>query len=170
MFIREKIIYNQPYAYLVKTRWDKKSKKVKQKVHKYLGRIHRLDRIKNTTYSEYFKIDNFETHLSKVDIRNLVRNLIELELYRHGFIRKTKLRMFNGDITIDLEKMEKVYALNEGFLNRYTVKEIYKYDKLLEEGTIDVPFKFAALFVNAGLDIDKDLFIELYRKLFSDTM
>lgn len=170
MFIREKIISNQPYAYLVRTKWDKRSKKVKQKVSKYLGKIQRLDRIKNTTYTEYYHIVNLESHISDITLQDLVHNLIELELHRHGFFKKSKHKMTNGSITIDIEFPEHVYALNEGFLHRKTILEIYKYDKLLSETINNVPFRFAALFVNAGLDIEKDLFIELYQRFFSDQM
>ena len=57
MFIRQKIIYNNPYAYLVRTKWDKRSKKVKQKVSKYLGKIYHLERVKDTTFSDYYSCD-----------------------------------------------------------------------------------------------------------------
>ncbi len=168
MFIREKIISNTPYAYLVRTKWDKRSKKVKQKVSKYLGKIHRLERVKNTTYKEYFQIINLESHVSEISLSQLVHNLIELELYRCGFTKKSKHKMTNGVITIDIEFPEHVYAINEGFLHRKTILEIFKYDKLLDDSVTNVPFKFAALFVNAGIDIDKELFIEVYRHYFSD--
>jgi hypothetical protein len=58
--------------------------------------------------------------------------------------------------------------MNEGFLHRSTILEIYKYDKLLSETIHNVPFRFAALFVNAGLDIEKEVFIELYQRFFSN--
>ncbi|MFW6230658.1 MAG: hypothetical protein ACOC32_01395 [Nanoarchaeota archaeon] len=169
MFIRQKIIYNQPYAYLVRTRWDKRSKKVKQKVSRYLGKIHNPDRIRNTAFSDYHDVD-ISSYLESADLKRIVADLVELEFHRHGFVKKSKYVMTNGILDVELDRLKKVFAMNEGFMNKHTVRDIFTYDKLLEEGTTRVPFKFAALFVNAGIDIDKELFIGLYEKLFSATL
>ncbi|MFW5852650.1 MAG: hypothetical protein ACOCUR_01335 [Nanoarchaeota archaeon] len=172
MFIREKIIYNKPYAYLVKTRWDKRSKKVKQKVHKYLGKIYKLEKVRNILFEEYFSFE-LETYVEETDLKDILYNLIEVELFRHGFEKSEKGDlMVLGDISIPLspKDIEKVYQMNEGYLNKYTLKEIMRYYTLLDESINNVPFRFAALFVNAGINIDKDLFIQLYQKLFSDNI
>lgn len=169
MFIRQKTIANQQYAYLVRTKWDKRSKKVKQKVSKYLGRIHTLDKIRNIPFSEYYHVD-VDEYVLKHDLKHLVRDLVELEFYRHGFIKKNATCMMNGEQKVDIEKLEKVYAMNEGFMQKNTVRQIFKYDKLLDEHERRVPYKFAALFVNAGIDLDKELFIALYQKHFSDSL
>ena len=169
MFIRQKLISNRPYAYLVNTKWDKRSKKVRQKVSRYLGRIIFLERVKNTSFSDYYSVD-ISKYVADNDLKTILRDLIELEFYRHGFLRRSKYMMLNGSKAVDLENIEEVYAMNEGFMNKYTLRSILKYHDLLEEGTTRIPFKFAALFVNAGIDLDKALFIELYQKLFSENL
>jgi hypothetical protein len=169
MFIRQKMIANKPYAYLVRSKWDKRSKKVKQKVSKYLGKIQTLDRIRNTSFSEYYHVD-VDEYVLKHDLHHLVRDLVELEFYRHGFIKKNTATMINGENEVDIEKLETVYAMNEGFMNKNTLRQIFKYDRLLDEREHKIPYKFAALFVNAGIDLDKELFIALYQKYFSDSL
>lgn len=169
MFIRQKLIYNNPYAYLVKTKWDKKSKKVRQKVSKYLGRIYGLDRVRNRSFIEYFNVE-IDNYVSETPFKKIVKDLIQLEFYRHGFEIKEKNLMENGVHTVDIEKIDKVFAMNEGFMNQNTVNQILRYDNLLGETNINIPFKFASLFVNAGIDIEKELFIALYQKSFSDNI
>ena len=169
MFIREKIINNQSHAYLVSTRWDKKSKKVKQKVSKYLGKITRLEKVRNTPFLDYFtQYSSLENYIQSNSLKKIILDLVELELYRHGFSKKvgSKYIMLNGEHEIDITNLKKPMALNEGFMHQKTILAIFRYDKLLDEEN-KIPYKFAALFVNAGVDIDKDLFIELYQKTFS---
>ncbi len=169
MFIRSKTISNKNYAYLVRTKWDKRSKKVKQKVSKYLGPIKKLDKIKDIEFFDYYNYDK-NKYIDSVKIKDLVRDLTEHELFKHGFTRLTKYKMSNGAFEINLEKLDTVLEMNEGYMNRYTLRELEKYDKILDEAESKIPFKFASLFVNAGLNIDHDLFIELYQKFFSDSI
>ncbi len=167
MFIRQKTIYNNPYAYLVRTKWDKRSKKVKQKVSKYLGRIYNLDRVRNTSFEEYYGVD-IDKYVSESTLKKIVRDLVQLEFHKHGFEQDGQGIMKNGIHSIQVDKIDKVFAMNEGFMNQNSLKEILKYDSLLAEGQQNIPFKFASLFVNAGIDIDKPLFIAIYQKFFSD--
>lgn len=169
MFIRAKTISGRNYAYLVRTRWDKRSKTVKQKVSKYLGPITKLDKVKDIAFFDYYKFDK-EKYINEVKIERLVRDLAELELYRHGFIKLNSSTMTNGVHKVDIEHVSQVFELNEGFMNKHTLKAILHYDKILDENERRIPYKFAGLFVNAGLDIDKELFVELYQRLFSDSV
>jgi hypothetical protein len=169
MFIRSKTISNKNYAYLVRTRWDKRSKKVKQKVSKYLGPIKKLDKVKDKDFFEYYNHER-DNYINNVKMKDLIRDLVEHELYKHGFLRLGKYKMSNGLIEVNPDKVEKVFELNEGFLNRHTLREIERYDKILDEKESKIPYKFAALFVNAGLDIDQSLFVELYQRFFSSTL
>ena len=169
MFIRQKTIYNNPYAYLVRTKWDKRSRKVKQKVSKYLGRIYHLDKVRNISFEEYYGVD-IDKYVSESDLKKVVRDLVQLEFYKHGFELSENGIMENGAHSIELDKIDKVFSMNEGFMNHNTLREIFKYDSLLGDETKNVPFKFAALFVNAGIDIDKGLFIAIYQKFFSDNI
>lgn len=169
MFIRQKTIYNNPYAYLVRTKWDKRSKKVKQKVSKYLGRVYHLDKVRNISFEEYYGV-NLDKYVSESDLKKIVSDLVQLELYKHGFEQSREGIMENGTHSVDLNKIDKVFSMNEGFMNYNTLKEIFKYDFLLGDEAKNVPFRFASLFVNAGIDIEKGLFIAIYQKFFSDNI
>ncbi len=168
MFIRSKTISGRKYAYLVRTKWDKRSKKVKQKVSKYLGPIVQLEQISDLSFFDYYDYD-FETYINTVKIDDLVFDLVELELVKHGFTKKSKNVLVNGPIEVDIKKMDKVFSMNEGFMHRFTLKEIGRYDKILDAKK-RIPYKFAALFVNAGIDIEKELFVELYQRFFSNNI
>lgn len=172
IFIREKIIYNKSYAYLVTTRWDKRSKKVKQKVSKYLGKIIKLEKVRNIDFSDYFKeINDIEEYAKKTPLEDIIQNLVEIELYRCGFNKNEneKTNMSNGNIEIDISKINNingVFSLNEGFLAKETLKQILRYEDIFKKSEKKYAFDFAALFVNAGLNIDKELFIYLYKRFF----
>ena len=174
VFIRQKTIYNRPYAYLVSTRWDKRSKKVKQKVSKYLGKIMNLERVRDLPFLEYFaSIDDIEEYTRRNSMEDIIKDLVELELYRHGYLRREGdgRVMVNGEHEIDIEGLDNlkgVFSLNEGFLAKETIRGIRDYDKIFKKAEDRYPFDFAALFVNAGINIDKELFISLYRRCFPD--
>lgn len=166
MFIRAKKISGKEYAYLVRTRWDKRSKKVKQKVSKYLGSIRRLDKVKEIDFFEYHGLDK-ESYIREVSMKELVRDLVEFELYRHGFTKDDKGIMSDGVIQVNPDNLRKVLALNEGYMHNHTLKEIENYHTIIETEDSRMPYRFAALFVNAGIDIDKEMFIALYERFFS---
>ncbi len=153
------------------TRWDKRSKKVKQKVSKYLGRIRHLERLKNTTFDEYFSLDDKISYAKTAHIHEIVKDLVELDLYRHGFTRENGRMMSDGRHSIDpdrLKDMKEVFAMNEGFLAKDTIRAILDYEKIFQKSEKRYAFDFAALFVNAGIDMDKELFIALYKRFFPD--
>ncbi|MFP4111961.1 MAG: hypothetical protein ACLFPQ_05165 [Candidatus Woesearchaeota archaeon] len=170
MFIRSKTISGKEYAYLVRTKWDKRSKTVKQKVSKYLGPIIKLDKVKDVDFFDYYNDLDKDDYLNTVSIKQLIRDLVEIELYRHGFTKKSPEKMTNGVIELRLPYVSKVFSLNEGYMNKATLKEIEKYDKILGQNEKKIPYKFAALFVNAGIDIEKELFVEIYQRFFSDSI
>lgn len=171
IFIRQKIIYNRPYAYLVSTRWDKRSKKVKQKVSRYLGKIIRLEKVEDTGFLDYYPdIEDIDEYVKHNPIKDIVKDLVELELYRHGFSKQHGRMMINDKIKIEINRlptMDGVFSMNEGFLAKETIKEILDFEKIFQKAEKRHPFDFAALYVNAGIDIDKRLFISLYKRFFS---
>ncbi len=166
MFIREKKINGKNYAYLVSTRWDKRSKKVKQKVSKYLGKVAYLDKIKEKSFKDYYEVD-VERYAYERELNDIVPDLVELDLFRHGFEKKDGM-MLNGEHSIDPRAVKGVFYMNEGYLSEDMLNQILRYDKILGKSESRIPFKFAELFVAAGLSIDKDLFVALYRRFFSD--
>ena len=156
MFIRTKKIKGNEYAYLSENKWSKRSKKVRQMTKKYLGRVYRFDKAKNIEFS-------FDDSLSPGD---LIRAVVSWELERHGF-KRNKNMLEKGGCFVDLRD-NSVYGnrgaiaigMNQGFLADYTLRRLFHYTRI-KDG-----YDYAKKFVEAGLDIPKEVFIELYKKIF----
>ena len=59
------------------------------------------------------------------------------------------------------ENNDIVLKINEGYLCEYMIKKIIKF-QLKDE---DDAYKFADSFVAAGIDVEKEIFVEIYRKI-----
>ena len=55
-----------------------------------------------------------------------------------------------------------VLKINDGFLSEFMVRQILKFRFRGEE---EDAYRFADSFVGAGIDVDKELFVEIFRKL-----
>ena len=158
-FIRIKKINGKEYAYLVENRWFKrkskgKSKGSRQKVSKYLGKVHNFDKANNEDFLDFKKISSLEEYL-KNHKDQIIKDLVEWELYRHNI---------DNSFAIDFDKKrimkrnkEATLRLNEGFLNSYTL------------GRLFIPksndsYYLAKCFVDAGIEIPKELFAGLFSK------
>ncbi|MGM5480973.1 MAG: hypothetical protein ACQESE_01035 [Nanobdellota archaeon] len=161
MFVRAKLVKGKSYGYLVDNKWI--DGKVRQKVKKYLGPIKELPE-SDDAYS-YFDLD---TSLSS---RACLRDCIAREFLNRGFVRdKNKLK--KETIIIDLVT-GRIRSGNKQivlFLNGR-----YLYDGLLgyllsfndPEPEKDAPgTRLAQAFSDAGIGIDKSVFIQLYKKIY----
>ena len=158
MFIRIKKIQGKTYAYLVKNEWTPWGSR--QKVTKYLGRTHTLERKKET-----------ETELCE-PFQTAIFAAIRQELNNCGFIQditfNPALTLYKlADITVNLaektvrhKKKAVVLAMNEGFLCDHTIKELLAYKH--EENTHDAAKKLANLTLEAGLKLSNEQFVKLY--------
>lgn len=166
MFIRTKKVKDYEYAYIVANKWKKG--KVKQKTKKYLGRVHRFEKISKIDFFKFFNIRNIDSYLKNSSKYKIMKELIQLELHNHGFqkygdiwqnkqcyVDITNLRIFNN------KGKNIALAFNEGFLTNHTLRQIMKIKPQAEE---DV-YKLAKAFVEAGINIPKEVFIGIYGKL-----
>jgi len=172
MFIRIKKIKKYEYAYLVANKWTKKGPRQKSK--KYLGRCVRLEKKKDLNFKEYYRLDEekIEKLVHSNSTKKVLGKLVEFELIKHGFeydkIKKyyikediiampNKLKIFNEE-----NKNNLVLKINEGYLCEFLLRKILKFNF---KGEDEDAYKFADLFVAAGLEVDKEVFVELFRKL-----
>tara|TARA_Y100000031_G_C8178793_1_gene365426 strand:+ start:119 stop:634 length:516 start_codon:yes stop_codon:yes gene_type:complete len=162
-FVRIKKISNKEYAYLVENTWKKRKKSSRQKSLKYLGRVFRLEKANELNYV-------FDEAL---DFKKAVLDLIKSELKCFSFIGEDKLK--NEDLIVDFSN-HKVYSeknnkeitikMNEGYFNSYSLKKVLSFTP---EGDMnEIAFSLANSFVAAGIDIPKDIFINLYHKLVEE--
>jgi hypothetical protein len=169
-------IYN--YAYLVENKWKKRAKgkkKSRQKVKGYLGRVYNIDKKSDIDFLESFSIESFDKYIDSKGKKDIIIDLVKYELLKHGFDEVGSL-VSNGEIFFDLDKVELsvleglkrkpgiVLSLNEGFMCKETIRRLTHF---YVEGTEEeVGYKFAKAFVEAGIDVPKEIFVGLFGKLF----
>lgn len=160
MFLRIKKIKGNEYAYFSENRWMKRTKQVRQETKKYLGRVFRFEKQKEASFV-------FDDSLESLSPGELIRKVICHELGNHGF-EPEKGKLCKDGCFVDLKankvlgKNGKSVALgmNNGFLSDYTLGRLFTYNK------IENSYDLAKLFVEAGLDVPKDAFVEIYKKVF----
>jgi len=157
-FIRVKKIAGKEYAYLVENKWYKrrhkgKNKGPRQKVTKYLGRVHVFDKVNDVDFYNFKKINDLEKYL-KNSRHKIFKDLVEWELFRHA--------INNEEFTIDYSnkkilKNNKHISLrmNEGFLNSFTLDRLFN----LKSGD---SYYLAKCFVEAGIEVPKEVFVGVF--------
>lgn len=146
-FIRIKEVKGQRYAYLVENKWTERG--ARQKVGKYLGRIYAPQKGKKTGLKEYLSVKDLKGYVEDSDFKKIINDLMALELYNHG------LNHFYTE-----KQGNKVIALNQGFLCEHTLKALLNYSPEEDQG-----LRLAELITGAGIDIEKEVFVELFEKL-----
>jgi len=170
-FIRTKKIKDIEYAYIVENKWRKRRKnKVKQIMSKYLGRVYRFDRESIIDFFEFYKIEDINKYLTSKSKYDILYDLIKLELANHGFKEKYG-NLVKEECYFDLKenrvrtsRSKKVaIAMNEGFLTNYAIKKILRFEAFDEE---EDGYLLAKLFVEAGLNTPKEVFIGFFKKVY----
>ncbi|MFP4118877.1 MAG: hypothetical protein ACLFTH_02370 [Candidatus Woesearchaeota archaeon] len=160
MFVRAKKVKGRYYGYLVDNKWV--DGKVRQKVKKYLGPIRELS---DTGSDLYFDLD------TTTSSRSCLRDCIAQEFISRGFAR-VKNRLKKEDLTIDLVtgrirsgNKSVVLFLNGRYLHDTLLRHLLSFNE--PESEEDTPGKrLARAFSDAGIGIDKTVFILLYKKLY----
>tara|TARA_Y100000034_G_scaffold40026_1_gene49304 strand:+ start:2995 stop:3513 length:519 start_codon:yes stop_codon:yes gene_type:complete len=167
-FIRTKKIKGHKYAYLVRNKWTKKGSR--QKTKKYLGRVVEFKVVQNMDFFFYFG-RNYSSE-SKT-LLQLVTDLIEFELVKHGFkLGKDKKTWFCNDYYVRLKpfklfnkyKKPILLGLNEGILCKYMVHKILNLSVSTEEDPRTEAYRLAKAFVEAGFKVPKDVFVMVWEK------
>ena len=159
MFIRTKNIKGHPYAYLVENTWKRESSR--QKVSKYLGRVHILA---ETGKTEAIKLDGLSYEES-------IKALMGAQLRSLGFVEKDNV-LKHASLVFDSATMtlkdssstkSQVVKSNDGFVCDHTLAELIAMKNTGNEQ--EVWLCLAKACVAAGLDIDNEQFVELYELL-----
>jgi hypothetical protein len=157
MFIRTKKVKGHQYAYLVRNRWTKEGPR--QSVSQYLGRVHAPERTGDKPFCEACS--------NAVDLgtRDLIERLVTWELENHGF-REQRGRWVSGDLSVNLSRMEVsgVLRLNSDYLCDYTLRRLLRFKSSRDES--EVGLRLAKVFVQAGIPIPEDVFVEVFQKVY----
>lgn len=172
MFIRLKKLKGKDYAYLVKNTWTKNGPR--QKTKKYLGRCVVLQKVNELDFKEHYKLNtpemNIEKYVQSHSVKQILSRLFEFELLKHGFVYDKDLLKKEGmtanpkrlRIITDEKKNDVLLKVNDGFLSEIMIKKIMKFNF---RGNDSDTISFAEAFIAAGISVDKEVFIELYRKM-----
>ena len=186
MFLRIKEVKGNSYLYAVENTWKKK-KGVKQKVKKYLGRVHKFrESKKNVEFNKFLNLYyNFELddYLENNESEKIISDLIRWELYKKGFSLEDGGRMKRRKLIINVNDKRNVLSHNgkpfsiksgEGFLNNFSIDAMRRYKLNVGkewEGDIDkrkVGMELARMFVDGGINVPQKVFVSLFEKKFLD--
>jgi hypothetical protein len=157
-YIRTKKIGKNKYAYLVEI--VSTDKGPRQKVKQYLGRIYDFE--KKGEVSEIRESKTKEEMLS---------SLIVPELKARGFKEKKETLAYNKLVfnhkKFSLSKLktkkEAILKLNDGYLSTFTLQRLLDFQK--GKDLNKDAHQLAKYFLEAGLQINQDLFVRFYQKL-----
>lgn len=174
MFIRIKKIKKYEYAYLVENKWRKykvkdRSKASRQKVKKYLGRIHELKKYDKNC--DNLILEDFEG-----SFKSIIHKLVKLHLINNGF-KETDINVLehefeNNNIKINLNEgkfidyksKSVVLKSGDGYLCEHSLKNLLEFKA--EGYEEDVGIDLAKKFVSTGIPISNSVFIKAFEKVF----
>ena len=155
-FIRVKKISGGQYAYLVENSWTGKG--TRQKVSRYLGKVHAVEKSGSESLASFLKLPDLGTYVRESGFPVIAKDLIRLELHNHC-IKEVSVN-FHETSVLGGSGKEVAVAMNGGFLCSYTLKSLLEY--MPEEDYSS--YRLANLITAAGVLPEKDVFIELHGK------
>ncbi|MDD9953439.1 MAG: hypothetical protein OXR66_03820 [Candidatus Woesearchaeota archaeon] len=164
MFIRVKTISGKKYAYLVENTW--KNGKTKQRVKKYLGALYKPEKLQEMSFTQWKNVE-LESYMNNTPLKKIIRDLVQHCLWLHGFLGKPPARdgfsvdLMKGNV---LKRKAAVIQMHDGYLSTDTFRALFKFKPVEEETRGE---KLAEALVKAGLKVEKDVFILLYRKIYN---
>ncbi len=170
MFIRSKRVKNHRYAYLVKNSWGRKGPR--QRVRRYLGRVHSPQAVSEITFSDY--MGQAEGISPDSSPKQMILSLVSWVLCCYGF-RQNKSRKSHwrlGDIEVDLSRMRVTRGknnialyMNNDYLCNYTLRRLLRFTSA---GSRDeVALELARAFVGAGIPVPEEAFVEIFQKVYN---
>jgi len=162
-FIRIKKVKQWKYAYLVENKW--KSKKTKQKVKQYLGRVHSLENIVGL---------KFDKDITKMSFGDAVKELLKFELMKNGFkekgdcLKKESFAVNFGECSFADGKKPVVFESNEGFICPFTFEKAMNFKKRSTEE--ETGLRLAETILEAGISIPHGVFVKLFEKIHKANM
>lgn len=155
MFVRVKKIKGKEYAYLVQNEWTPWGSR--QKVAKYLGKAHKIERMSENTKQ------------LPAGFQQTVIESIAQELENHGFSRqdtnlvKENFTVSMNDKTIRFNGKRAVLGMNEGYLCDETIQQLLTF--IPEEKAEANAKKLANLVLEAGLKLNSEQFLHLFEQV-----
>ncbi len=155
------------YAYIVENNYRKHGKTPKQKVKKYLGRVHFFEK---TLKKE--EIVNQDLLSQEGSFQEIITLLIEKELQERGFIKKENeyqrdqiaVNIITRQVYHKLTGKKVSLALNDGILANETLQNLIDF-KTPAAKEREMGKALGNAVVSAGITINKGLFIKIFQKV-----
>ena len=160
-FFRIKKIKDKEYAYIVENKWSKKGSR--QKVKGYLGRVYHPNLVKNIDFLKYANVENIQNYIDNNDKNKIINDLVEWELFKFD-VNKEQFKIDFYNKTIQKNKKNIVIWINDGFMCNLTLKNLLDFKPEGDEETDG--YRFARVFVEAGIKVPQEVFIGLFGKLY----
>lgn len=157
MFVRIKRIKGNFYAYNVENKRIKG--KVRQKSRKYLGKVLVPKKQKSKDFRNFIKKDYKE--YSRNNYKKIISDLVTFEIGKHEL---PKIKVDIDRSIVEKDSSPIVLKINEGFLYNQTLKNLVDFNPVGDDNYM-IGKEFAELFVKAGIQVPKELFVELFEKI-----
>lgn len=169
MFVRIKRIKGSEYGYLVENRWLKRRKGARQKVKGYLGKVYRLEKVRDIDFRDYVQKHGTKKNKDEEEWLWLLKKIIEWELYRHGFNKRGKVWR-TANLVVDIENAKVIgsngfkaaLAINEGLLAGTTLQRLFNALKKSSLRMQDA-YQIAKLFIECGIAVPKEAFVSMFK-------
>jgi len=139
----------------------------RQKSIKYLGPAVLVPFEHDISMEKYLFPKHIEDIFKVKFVKEIYQILLKRELVRHGFTEKGDI-LESGEIIVDLKKKKVrrkgkdiVIKMNEGFLCGQTMTDLFEHTQVEDE----TGKKLAEDILEAGIAIEKENFVKLYRYL-----
>ena len=150
-------------AYLVENKWRKRVKGGKkgsrQKVKGYLGRVYEYPKVNDKDFFLHHSIEDIDSYVGK-GYNNVVKDLIEWEMHKHNVNKEDFLIDFDKK-KVDRNNRKAAIMMNGGFLCEHSLRNLMNFKTHGEE----VGYKFAKVFVEAGIDVPEELFVKVFERM-----
>ncbi|MEK6867550.1 MAG: hypothetical protein AABX98_01890 [Nanoarchaeota archaeon] len=142
----------------------------------YLGKVYTLSKTNTASFETFCKEEN--KNLENAGLKAIIQALMEWTLWQHSFIKdpliQKKWLLENGKIVGDPEKLkitsgkkEVTLKINDGYMNSFTLKELLNIQiKKKTEEQRQAATSLAKAFVDAGIQVPQDIFIEVFQKVY----
>jgi hypothetical protein len=159
MFFRIKKVKGKEYAYLVENEWKRRGSR--QKVKGYFGRVYRFKIINDVSFNDFMKISDLKPYLDARSTREIIKDLIKWEFYRFD-INWDFFVIYIDNCKVQRKEKNVVIHINEGFMCNLTLKNLIKF---LPEGIENDGYRLARAFVEAGIKVPQEVFVEVFDKM-----
>jgi len=160
MFVRTKKVKQYNYAYMVSNKWTRKG--ARQKVSRYLGRIHEPEQVRESSFSFDFTNSRASETISE---------LVGWVLSDHGFAMKGMLWEKDG-ITVNpatgyvrCAGRPCVLRVNGDFMCTQTLRKLLRWTSAKDR--TEAARELAKSFISAGIPVPQDVFIDVFMKSYN---